>query len=312
MRPRFITSLLILMVFAAAGCTRPSSESDLAPDSAGVEVEDGLGRKFVFGLPPLRVVTIAPGATEVVAAAGGVGSLVGISNVDSYPPEVLSLPTFSVLPLDIETITSLDPDLVFASNQINDPEDIDVFTALEIPVFYLDASSWDAVHTSILTVGVILDTDSTATARHDSLTTRIEHLIGLTEQLETLPEGIFLISDVTSWSFGPGSYVQDIFRWAGIATLTDSFDTPAPILSDEFVLLSDPDIILGTFGDDFTPDDILKHHPTWKTLSAYRNGRIYSIEADPILRPGPRNVLAAYQIAEIAHPQLFMTLADGH
>ncbi len=300
------------MAFAAVGCTRSSSESDGAESSAGVEVEDALGRKFVFDLPPVRVVTIAPGATEVVAAAGGVGLLVGISNVDTYPPEVLSLPTFSVLPLDVETITSLDPDLVFASNQINDPEDIDVFSALEIPVFYLDASSWDAVHTSILTAGVILDTDSTATARHDSLTTRIEHLIGLTEQLETLPEGIFLISDVTSWSFGPGSYVQDIFRWAGISSLTDSFDTPAPKLSDEFVLLSDPDIILGTFGDDFTPDDILEHHPTWKTLSAYRNGRIYSVEADPILRPGPRNVLAAYQIAEIAHPQLFITLAEGH
>jgi iron complex transport system substrate-binding protein len=303
---------LILIAFAAAGCSRSSSESDSLTHRVGVDVEDALGRKFVFDQPPVRVVTIAPGATEVVAAAGGARSLVGISNVDSYPPEVLSLPTFSVLPLDIETITSLDPDLVFASNQINDPEDIDVFSALNIPVFYLDASSWDAVHNSILTVGVILDTGSTATARHDSLTTRIEHLKGLTEQLETLPEGIFLISDVTSWSFGPGSYVQDIFKWAGIATLTDSYDTPAPILSDEFVLLSDPDIILGTFGDDFTPDDILKHHPTWKTLSAYKNGRIYSVEADLILRPGPRNVLAAYQLAEFAHPQLFTALDEGH
>lgn len=300
------------MAFATAGCSRSSSESESLANRVGVEVEDALGRKFVFELPPVRVVTIAPGATEVVAAAGGAALLVGISNVDSYPPEVLSLPTFSVLPLDIESITSLDPDLVFASNQINDPEDIDLFSALEIPVFYLDASSWDAVHASILKVGVILRTESAATARHDSLSLRIENLIGLTEQLETLPGGIFLISDVTSWSFGPGSYVQDIFRWAGISSLTDSFDTAAPILSDEFVLVADPDIIFGTFGADFTPDDILVHHPTWITLSAYRNGRIYSVEADPILRPGPRNVQAAYQIAEIAHPDLFTNAADGH
>ena len=257
-----------------------------------------------------RIVTIAPGATEIVVAAGGLSRIVGVSNVDSAPPEVLQLPSFSVLPMDFETIVSLEPDLVFASSQVNDPQQVRVFESLGLNVFFLDGSTWESVYESIGKAGQLLFTEEKAASSMNDLSFRIESLVQKTATLNEKPRAIFLISDVTSYSFGKGSYVIDVFSWAGITLASEDLDTPAPKLSDEWVLLEDPEFIFGTFGENFQAEDLLKHHPTWKNLRAIQNGNVYSVPQDLILRPGPGNVDASYLLAQAAHPDLFQTAGN--
>jgi iron complex transport system substrate-binding protein len=48
----------------------------------------------------MRVVTLLPAATEIVAALGGAGSLVGISHECDYPASVLGLPRVTTTPVD--------------------------------------------------------------------------------------------------------------------------------------------------------------------------------------------------------------------
>jgi iron complex transport system substrate-binding protein len=48
----------------------------------------------------MRVVTLLPGATEIVAALGGAGHLVGISHECDYPASVQRLPRVTSTPLD--------------------------------------------------------------------------------------------------------------------------------------------------------------------------------------------------------------------
>src|SRR5688500_14313555 len=48
----------------------------------------------------MRVVTLLPAATEIVAALGEAGSLVGISHECDYPAHVLGLPRVTVTPID--------------------------------------------------------------------------------------------------------------------------------------------------------------------------------------------------------------------
>lgn len=48
----------------------------------------------------MRVVSLLPGATEIVAAVGGAGQLVGISHECDYPPSIRHLPRVTSTPLD--------------------------------------------------------------------------------------------------------------------------------------------------------------------------------------------------------------------
>ncbi len=50
----------------------------------------------------MRVITLLPAATEIVAALGGAGYLVGISHECDYPPSVQGLPRVTASPVDIE------------------------------------------------------------------------------------------------------------------------------------------------------------------------------------------------------------------
>jgi len=49
----------------------------------------------------MRVVTLLPAATEIVAALGGAGFLVGISHECDYPPSVQHLPRVTATPVDV-------------------------------------------------------------------------------------------------------------------------------------------------------------------------------------------------------------------
>ena len=266
---------------------------------------DGLGRTVMVPGNPARIVTIAPGATEIVRAAGAMDHLVGISTADPERPELDSVDRISALPLDVEAVVAIHPDLILASDQVNDPSHADMFEALDLPIFYLETDSWDGILTSILQTGTMLGTGQQARAAADSLTARQNDLVDVTSSVKERPSAIFLVSHIRSYSFGKGSFVLDLMKWAGLDPLTEEFDMPAPVLDDEWVLLRNPDIIVGSFGDDFSMDDLLAQHPTWQSLDAVRNGRIINVPVPLILTPGPRNVEAAWTMARQAHPDLF-------
>lgn len=50
----------------------------------------------------MRVVTLLPAATEIIAALGGAGYLVGISHECDYPASVQHLPRVTATPIDVE------------------------------------------------------------------------------------------------------------------------------------------------------------------------------------------------------------------
>lgn len=90
--------LLTLMLLAACGRGEPASGSGSGSGPAPAA---------------MRVVSLTPSATEIIAALGGTSLLVGVDEYSTYPPEAAALPKVgSFMFPNIETIVSLRPTLV--------------------------------------------------------------------------------------------------------------------------------------------------------------------------------------------------------
>lgn len=288
--------LLLVALSCGIGC---GPASDRAASTA--TFSDDLNRTVTVPRPVGRVVTLAPNLTEIVFAAGAGSKLVGVTTADDYPPAVDTLARFSALPIDFEAITALRPDLVLATDQVNTPNDAATFTALNTPVYFFAFATVDDVLANIRTMGRLLGTPAPASAAADSLAASMDSLRAQMEGVDR-PRVLFLIGDDTLYAFGAQSYIHTLIALAGGQSITADLDAQAPTLSEEYVLTQRPDVIIGAFGTDYDPARLLELHPSWDVVPAVQQGRVYSVNPNLVLRPGPRLVEGAWQMARRLHP----------
>ena len=301
MRARYPTLPVALFatLLILSGCGSKSPQPD------AVELTDDLGRTVSVALPVGRIVTMAPNLTEITYAAGAGDRLVGVTTADDYPPEVDSLPKFSALGVDFEAVLALKPDVVLATDQVNTPRDADMFDSLDIPVLYLSFSSVDDIFDGIRTVGRLAGTTERAAEHASTLAAAIEDLRNRTAAAGDRPNVLFLISKERLFGFGSGSYVHTMIHAAGGNSVSADMDVSAPVFSEEYVIEKAPDVIIGAFPEGTTARDLLAQYPAWSSVPAVRENRVYTIDPDIVLRPGPRVVEGAYRMALLVHPSLF-------
>lgn len=280
--------ILVAIVFALGGCGHESAHDG---------IRDDLGYRVDVPDPVDRLVSLAPNLTEIIFAAGAGDLLVGVTTADDYPPETEHLTRISALPVDFERLVALRPDLVVATDQVNSPRDIRTFDGLGIPVYFFSFATIDDVFEAIRTIGRITHRYPVADSAASELEQRYAAVNN--QDIEDRPRVLFLVSDEILYSFGQGSYVHDMIEAAGGASITRDIRSAAPVLSEEFVLTSSPDLIIGTFGPTFSIEALVNRRPAWRSIPAIREGNVYSIDSDFIHRPGPRVIDGIEQIARI-------------
>lgn len=292
-RLKYATTLIILTLVVCACGRTPSNESEV--------YRDDLGRDVTLNRPVDRVVTFAPSLTEMVFAVGAGDRLVGVGIPDNFPPAIRNLPRFSTYPLDFEAIIALNPDLAVATDQVNSPRDAETLAALDIPTYFLTFGSLNDVLDGMLQLGELLGTRSAAEDTVDSLRRELEHLKSRAKARATRPDVLVLIGQETLFSFGSESYVHEMIEAAGGRSVTGTLEARAPVLSEEFVLRQQPDVIIGAWRNDITANHLLEFHPEWHVLPAVRHGRIYGIDPDLLQRPGPRLIAGIREISRVLH-----------
>jgi iron complex transport system substrate-binding protein len=297
---------VLLVALLATGC----AERDAASEPTAPMVTDDLDRAVAVALPAGRVLTLAPSLTEILFAAGGGAGLVGASQADDFPAEVAALPRYGTYPLDIEAVVALRPDLVLATNQVNNPDDARPLAEAGVPTYFFSFDALDDVPRAMRRVGELVGTEAQAGAAADAFETRLQTLAARTDTLDR-PRTLLLIGDETLFAFGGASYTQQMIALAGGESVTAHFDGEAVTLSDEFVLEAAPDVIVGTFGADTDAAHLLALHPAWGPVPAVAAGRVHSIDPDLVLRPGPRLADGVETLARLLHPALGTNRVDS-
>ena len=120
-----VLAIFVCVVLSACGNKATSNKVNTTKkDTAAVvyplKVVDSYNRTVTIEKEPKRIITIAPDITEGIYALGKGGSLVGRSDYDDYPTEVLKVASVgSLLQPSIEKIVELKPDVVIASTHFD-------------------------------------------------------------------------------------------------------------------------------------------------------------------------------------------------
>jgi iron complex transport system substrate-binding protein len=299
-----LTSLLLSLLFLSA-CVSPA-----ATVQTEINLADGLGNEVALQAPAQKIITLSPPLTEILFAIGAGEQVIGRDTFSDYPEAALALPDIGggYSEYDLETILSLEPDLVIAGS-INTPELVQSLQDLGLTVFYL-SNPTDLAGTleAIQTIGLLSGHQSEAEELVTSLKQRIDAVETALENVAEQPLVYYELdaSDPAKpYTPGPGTYYSDLIAKAGGQNVGDALEAEWAQISLENLLVQDPQIIiLGDAMWGVTPESLLDR-PGWDSLSAVKAGDVIPFDDDLIARIGPRQVDGLEALAKILHPEQF-------
>jgi iron complex transport system substrate-binding protein len=266
-----------------------------------------LGLSLQAQTKPSRIISLVPGATEMLFAIGAGPRVVAVSSYDKEPPEVTSLPRVGALiDPDVERILSLKPDLIVVYGSQHD---------LAQQMGRAGIAHFSYVHGGL--------PDIFRTIRELSART------GDMEQGERVVKGIeATLADVakrvagrprpkTMIVFGrePGAlrnvyasggygFLHDVLAIAGGDDVFSDVKRESVQASTELILTRAPEVIVELRADDESAPD----PAVWQTLAsvpAVRNNRIVLLTGSDLVTAGPRIGQATLRLAKALHPEAF-------
>lgn len=280
-----------------AGPTGPGGDPSPAAAAFPVTITDDEGVEVTLGSEPQRIITFAPSHTEIVFALGLSDRLVGVSGrFDDYPPEAKGIEHVGgaggVEP-NIEKVVSLEPDILLTA--FIGGEWKDRLRELGVPVFTTLPASFEDTLADIEALGSLLGPVEQAAALTEEMR----------EEAESALQGVGDPQPVTCFldfgdlfTVGPGALEFDLLQRAGCEPITAAADEPYPQWSVERLVEDDPEVYLASEG--VHVDQVIKA-PGIRDLTAVREGRVHSVDADLITRPGPRVAQGIRALAEALH-----------
>ncbi|HKG59077.1 MAG TPA: cobalamin-binding protein [Pyrinomonadaceae bacterium] len=271
---------------------------------ASREITDDAGRRVSIPAKVDRVVSLAPNLTEIIFAVGAGNRLVGRTSYCDYPPEAKAIAEVGdTLHPSLEHIIALKPQVVFVSTS----SQLEVFTqqlnGQNIAVFVTDPQDLEGVFRSIEKIGEIVGEKDGANLLVQKLRQRTNAVEQAVKQKP--PVRVFYqVSGEPLYTAGHDSFVTDLMRRAGAASVTADVPGAWPKYSNESALAARPEaIILPTGGSmgaaNANVAEALRQSP------AVLQGRVYKINDDHLARPGPRSVDGLEEMARALHPDAF-------
>ena len=296
--------VIILLAALLAGC-KTQNQAEQA-----IQLTDGLGRSVSLAEPALRIVSLAPSATEILYAIGAGDQMVGRDSFSDYPEAALALPDVggSMGDYSIETIVSLNPDLVVAT-EINTPEQVKTLEDLGLNVYYLkNPVQMDGLYPMLEAVGQLTGHETETAELVTSLKARVKAVTDAIATSDTTPLVFYELDGTDAakpWTSGPGTFMDQLIQLAGGVNVGSSMQDAWAQISLEELLVQDPDIILlGDSAYGMTAEQVVVR-PGWESITAVKENAIYAFNDDLASLPGPRLVDGLEALARIIHPELY-------
>jgi len=278
----------------------------LATEKFPITITDDLGKQVTIEEVPQRIISLSPSNTEILFALGLGDRVVGVTNVCNYPPEAKEKEKIGGYSNpSLEKIINLKPDLILATFG-NPGKLIDQLKKFDLPVVGLNPKTIEEIFGSIELVGKITDKEEKALELVENLRGRTEKVLAKTEKLtqEQRPRVLYVVWYKPLWTAGSGTFIDELIQKAGGINIAGDL-SGWPKMSLEAVIEKNPEIIIVGEGHPGGLIETVKAESTLSETDAFKNNKIFTIDADIVSRTGPRIIDALEEMAKIIHPELF-------
>jgi iron complex transport system substrate-binding protein len=297
--------------------------------------------QFMTQLAPLRLVSLLPSATEIIAGLGLIDRLVGISHECDYPLEIKDLAictsarlstqqssgeihqevdkllaaAMSIYDINLDTLTRLQPTHIITQDQCDvcavsfaEVETaVAKLTSSHPQIISLQPDTIADVWADIQRVGETLNVEWQSIV--SALQQRVKTCQTQCQNLRSNPPKVACI-EWTDPLMLAGNWIPELVEMAGGEPIGGITGQHSPRISwDELVAAAPDTIIFMPCGFDLDRTRIeaqpLTQHPQWANLPAVKLDRVYITDGNAYFnRPGPRLVESLEILTEILNPQV--------
>ena len=294
----------------------------------------------------MKICCLLPSGAEILYALGLGDSIIGVSDLCDYPPEILKTKTVvsrsrvdpsamsseeveatlrdilakgeSPYELDYDWLARELPDIVFTQDLCHiceiDAGEVNLAVKgmpVQPRVVVLQPRTFGEILDSIIEVGDVCGVPQRASELAASLRERAEDVVGRVRTARTRPS-VFSLEGVNPLVAG-GHWIPDMLRMAGGSITALEPGCNAKRLEWREVLDAAPEKLFV----DLCSSDVARHlreapwlaaQEGWRSIPAVAAGEVYLIDHTYFSCPGPRVVEGLEILAQLTHPELFQDM----
>jgi len=270
---------------------------------------DRLKREVRFDATPKRIVSLMPAATELMFAIGAGPQLVGGTKNCNYPHEADALERVgggTMESISREKIISLKPDLVLCKWDHHQPL-METLAKFNIPALAIGPETLNELFAEATMLGDVTGHAAEAERLIVQMRLRLE---GINRRVRLVPPSkrrkvFYEVWDDPLMTAGPGSFIGEALRLAGMQNIFEDATGNYPKVSDEVVVARNPDVIFSpsTHASRVSLEKMLQRQG-WGAVSAIKQKQVFIVDGDHISRCGPRLLDAIEEMIGLAYPEL--------
>ena len=257
--------------------------------AAALVVEDDEHHRFELTGPARRIVSLAPGATAMLFAAGAGAQVVGTSEYSDEPAAASRVPRIGdSQAVDLERVLTLRPDVVVVWSGGTAPALIERLERQGLRVYRHRLARLAEIAPSLERLGLLAGTQAQAQRAAAAATARLEALHARYRSDATRTRTILLqVWDQPLYTVGGGQLLSDVVATCGYRNLYADLPDPGPAVAVESVLARNPDLILALAGDPASAAAWAQRWQAFPVLAAVRAGHVLAWSDPRLSRLGP-------------------------
>jgi len=241
-----------------------------------------------------RIISLVPSNTKLLFALGFGPSLVGISDFCNAPGQTASIPQVGGMELNLERIAGLHPTIIIDLNSMHKRYEL-LFRQMSLQYLNIEIDRLEEIPSAALRLSQELGAADRGTSFCNEWASEYSRL---TSNVQNARPRVYIeIWDTPLQAAAQESFIGQMVRLAGGENIIGDSSSGFPVVAGEDVIKANPGIILLAY----PIDDVsrIRNRPGWSDIDAVRNNRVYKIDHDILVRPGPRALAGVSALSNI-------------